>query len=150
MGTELLLIYSIALSLVTSVVYRVMTNPKEMKRVKEDAKFYNEKVKKAQKAGNKEEVDRYTGEMLKASQKQMKMTMKPMFVSMIIFFLVLGTFHTTFADLVIKLPFALPLPTWETAGIPFITIAAELNWFWWYVIITLPCTIVFRKMLGVE
>ena len=150
MTVELLLAYSVILSLVISVIYRVLTNPKEVRRIKEEAKFYNQKVKKAQKAGNKEEVNRYTGEMMKASQKQMKITMKPMLASMVLFLFILGGFHTTFAELLIPLPFSLPLPTWEMAGFPFVYLTAELNWFWWYVIITLPCTLAFRKALGVE
>lgn len=147
---EYLLLYSVVLSLAISVIYRVLTDPNEMRRIKDEAKFYNRKVKKAQKAGNKEEIDRYTAEMLKASQKQMRLTMKPMLVSMVIFLVVLGWFHTAFGTVDITLPFSIPLPTWDMTGIPFVYMASNLNWFWWYVIITLPCTMVFRKMLGVE
>lgn len=150
MTVELVFVCSVVLSFVISVIYRVLTDPEKIRRLKDEAKFYNKKVKKAQKSGNKEEIDRYTGEMLKASQKQMKMTMKPMFASMILFFFILGSFHTMFADVVVQLPFAIPLPTWEMAGFPFVALATQLNWFWWYVIITLPCTIIFRKALGVE
>ncbi len=138
MTVELVLIFSVALSFVISLAYRLLIKPDEMRKVKEESKFFNQKVKEAQKKGNEAEVKKYSSEMLKMSQKQMKLTMKPMIASMVIFFLVLGWFGSTFADVVVMLPF----------GVPFF--GMELNWFWWYVVITLPTTIMFRKALGAE
>jgi len=50
----------------------------------------------------------------------------------------------------LELPFQLPLPTWEMEGVPFVFLATHFNWFWWYVLITLPFIQIFRKLLGVE
>ena len=137
-GLELVLVFSLVLSFVIAVLYRVLTNPEEIRRIKEELKFYREKSKKAQKASNTAEVQKLTNDMLKLSQKQMSMMMKPMFVSAIVFFIALGWLHSTFSEVVVNLPFPLPF------------FGAELTWFWWYVIITLPATFIFRKALGVE
>ncbi len=137
-GLESLLIFSLVLSFVISVIYRVLTKPEEIRRIKQDLKFFRNKIKDAQKAENTAEVQKLTNEMLRMSQKQMSMMMKPMLVSAIIFFVALGWLHSTFEELVVALPFPLPF------------LGAELTWFWWYVIITLPATIIFRKALGVE
>lgn len=131
------LIVSLILSLVMSVIYRVLVNPEDIRKIKREMEFYREKVNKAQKSGNKGEVNKYTNEMLKMSGKQMGKTMRPMFASMIIFLVALSWLGSTYAEMMVNLPFSIFGFT-------------ELNWFWWYLIITLPCTIVFRKALGVE
>ena len=134
---ELLLI-SIGLSLLLAVLYRFLTDPEEIRKAKREMEFYREKSKKAQKAGDMEEVKKLTNDMMKASQKQMSQTMKPMFASMVIFFVVLGWLATAYAELAIPAPFAIPF------------IGNSLNWFWWYLIIVIPANLVFRKALGVE
>jgi uncharacterized membrane protein (DUF106 family) len=219
---------SIALSLLISVIYRVLTKPDEVRKAKEDMKFYKNKMSEAQKAGDKEKANEYAGEMMRASQTQMKHSMKPMMATMLIFFLLLGWLNSNYGGvsanlgedpdatfgyageehkiryekvagesgpgftvgvdfdddglfsqdetfdrgevflykgafwranpamegffifatekedavhfemLVTRLPFALPF------------LGYYLTWFWWYIFISLPATIVFRKMLGVE
>jgi uncharacterized membrane protein (DUF106 family) len=140
-------LWSILLSLVLALIYRFLTNPEEIRRIKGEVKFYREKVKKAQKEGNKEETNKHMSDMLKLNQQHMKQNMKPMFLSMIIFFIFLGWLNQTYAALVVPIPFSLPLLGWE---FPFVYIATEINWFWLYILITIPATFVFRKLLGVE
>ncbi len=137
-GLESVLIFSLVLSFVIAVIYRILTKPEEIRRIKQDLKFFRKKIKDAQKADNTAEVQKLTNEMLRMSQKQMSLMMKPMFASAIIFFVALGWLHSTFEEVLITLPFPLPF------------LGAELTWFWWYVIITLPATLIFRKALGVE
>ena len=131
------LIVSVLLSVVMSVLYRFLVNPEEIRKIKREMEFYKEKANKAQKAGDKAEMSKYTNDMLKLSSKQMGKTMKPMFASMIIFFIALSWLAGTYGEMMVNLPFSIFGFT-------------ELNWFWWYLIITFPCTILFRKLLGVE
>ena len=131
------LIVSVILSLVMSILYRVLVNPEDIRKIKREMEFYKEKANKAQKSGDKAEMNKCTNEMLKMSSKQMGKTMKPMFASMIIFFVVLSWLAGTYGEMMVSLPFTIFGFT-------------ELNWFWWYLIITFPCTILFRKALGVE
>lgn len=137
MMLEMLLV-SVGLALLLAVLYRLLTKPEEMKKIKREMEFFKDKANKAQKAGDLEEMKKQTNEMMKASQKQMKQTMKPMFASMVIFFVVLGWLTTAYAELAISTPFVIPF------------IGNSLNWFWWYLIIVIPANLVFRKALGVE
>jgi len=214
-----ILLWALGLSLAISVIYRVFTNPEEIRKLKEDMKFYREKSKEAQKNKDMKKANEYMSEMMKLSQKQMKLNMKPMFITMGVVLLILSSMgHTyggvtvettpagdkvgmgyfsysdfnyslktektgdgeikvwidlngngefsdeegyakgdmfraggaywvvhpesinrTWMDLAVKLPFTLPLLGWT-----------YLNWLGWYILITLPATWIFRRMLGVE
>lgn len=138
MPFEEVLVYSVLLSFILALIYRVLVKQGDMRRVKADMVFLREKSGKAQRAGNLEEARQYQGDMMKASQEQFKLSMKPMMASMILFFFFLGWLNTTYAAMQVTLPFALPF------------LGQTFNWFWWYLIITMPCTILFRKALGVE
>lgn len=92
---EVLLI-SIGLSFLLAALYRILTKPEEIRRAKSEMEFYKKKANKAQKAGDTEEMKKYTGEMMKASQVQMKQSMKPMIASMVVFFVLLGWLSGTY------------------------------------------------------
>lgn len=141
------LIYSLTLSLVLAIIYRLLTKPDEIRRLKEELNDYRKKIKSAQKSGNTQEANKLLSDMMKINQKQLRSNMKPMLVSMILFFVVIGFFRDAFTELVIQLPFVLPLFSYS---FPFILIRESIGWFWWYVFITVPCTFLFRKLLGVE
>jgi uncharacterized membrane protein (DUF106 family) len=212
-------IWALLISFLLSVIYRIFTKPKEIRKLKEDMKFYREKSNEARKSKDMKKMEEYSSEMLKLSQKQMKHNMKPMFISMGLILIILGFVSTTyngvtvqtnpidertsmgyfsygdfnhslrsekinethikvfidtndngdFSDetgylkdqtvllnnirwsvspqdmnqtsmlIIIDLPFTIPLFGWS-----------HLNWLWWYILITLPATWIFRKMLGVE
>jgi uncharacterized membrane protein (DUF106 family) len=212
-------LWALFISLIISLIYRVFTKPQEMRKIKEDMKFYREKANQAQKSKDMKKASEYTNEMLKLSQKQMKFTMKPMFITMGIILILLGFINSAYSGVAvemtplddsnsigyfsydgfnhsiksenisdneikvsidtndnkdfsddasyssgnlvkvgesywavypedpehimmgfaIRLPFTVPLLGWN-----------YLNWLWWYIIITLPATWLFRKALGVE
>ena len=143
---EILLI-SIGLSVFSAILYRVLTKPEEVKRVKEEVKGFREKIKEAQKAGKNDEASKLMSEMMKANQKQLKGNMKPMFVSMIVFIATIAFLRETYATFILNLPVAIPLLSYS---FPFIIIRDTIGWFWWYILITIPLTFAFRKFLGVE
>lgn len=87
---------SLGLSLFITVIYRVLTKPDEIRKMKDDMKFYKEKMNKAKKAGDKAKMNEYANQMLKASQSQFRMSMKPMIVTMLVFVLLLGWLNTNF------------------------------------------------------
>lgn len=219
---------SLGLSFLISVIYRVLTKPSEVRKVKEDMKFFKAKMSEAKKAGDNAKSNEYASEMLKASQSQFRMSMKPMMASMLIFVMLLGWINTNFGAVVVDdvespeatfsyngkehnvlyelvveddtetikagidfddngefssdeiflgdavLPYSGAL--WKASpatqgfflfsspkegaiqfdmfvaklpfSIPFI--GEYLSWFWWYIFISIPTTIIFRKLLGVE
>ena len=133
-----LLIISLFLSLVMVIITKVLTNQDVIKSAKREMKFYQEKIKKAQSSGDKGSIAKLSNDMLKASSKQMKQSMKPMVASLIIFMIALWWLGANYGELIINLPITLPF------------LGTGLNWFWWYLIIVLPTSFIFRKMLGVE
>ena len=144
---EEVLVISLLLSLMIAVIYRLLTKPGEIRKTRKDISFYSNKMKEAQKSGNKAEADKYMSEMLKANQKVFKENMKPMFVTMIIFIVVLGVLKQAYSTFFLQLPFTLPLISYS---FPFIVLRDSIGWFWWYILSTVPATLMFRKMLGVE
>ena len=141
---EVLLI-SLGLSLLFALFYRFLTKPAEMKRLKEEQKFHKEKMKQAK--GNAEETNKLLGEMMKLNQKMMRSSFKPMLASLAVFFLATHFLRTTYPAFAIQLPFTLPLLSYSW---PFLVLRDSICWFWWYILITIPATLLFRKLLGVE
>lgn len=135
---EEVFLWSVFLSFVVAVIYRVLTKPAEIRKIKEDLKYFKDEANKAQKAGNTKKAQELMNEMMKQSSKQLRASMKPMFATLIIFALILGYLATTYKDLVVNLPFSVPF------------IGMELNWLGWYIIAAMPFTWIFRKALGVE
>lgn len=152
-GMEGIFLWSLGLSFLFALLYRVLTKPQESKRLKEEVKLYREKIKKAQKE-SPGEANKLLSEMMKLNQKQLRMNMKPMIASLLVFFVVIGFLREAYSSAVIQLPFPLPLPSYTTifGFLPFLNIGIResIGWFWWYVLITLPATFLFRKLLGVE
>jgi uncharacterized membrane protein (DUF106 family) len=135
---EEVLLITLGISLIIAFVYRGLTKPEEMRKVKKDMGHYKEEAKKAQKAGDREKMNQFMNEQLKASHRMFSLNMKPMLLSMLFFFILLGWLAGQYAELVVLAPFSIPF------------IGPELNWFWWYIVITLPATMLFRRLLGVE
>jgi len=237
-------ILSLVLSLMIALIYRFLSNPAELKRLKEEDKLYTERMKKARKDGNKEESDKILTESLKIKQQLMKSQSRSMIVSLLAFIIFVsvvfvpnygpyievqteeaaipgfddartGTFtfrgesfdvvvydegkktrfdldrDGDFADEsenemwdlifdkdgffwrfagphqggflqaaktgvfvytpdIVTLPFPIPFLGWEFNGFPLVYLATHTNWFWIYVLITIPCIPLFRKLLGME
>lgn len=137
-GYQEILIISILLSLLMAILTKILTNQDEIKRAKREMQFYQDKVKKAQASGDKDTVAKLSNDMLKASGKQLKQSMKPMFISLIIFAIAFWWLGTTYAEIVILIPFPIPF------------IGAEFNWFWWYLVVVLPTGFLFRKIMDVQ
>lgn len=130
-------LWSIGLSLLMTIISKFLANQQEMRKAKKDMAFYREKATKAQKSGDLKKANEYTSEMLKASQRQFRQNLKPMMLSFLIFIVVLGWLNTTYSSVKIISPVPIPL------------LGSELNWFWLYIIIVLPLSMVFRKLLNV-
>lgn len=138
---------TLVLSIIMAFLYRILTNPGEVRKLKADISHYREEMSKAQKAGDKEKMNKFLSEQMKANKRMLSQTMKPNFFSLAIFFVALGWLASAYGELIIALPVLLPVLTWE---FPFIAMTMTYNWFWLYLIVILPSSIFFRKMLGVE
>ena len=141
------LLWSLLLSLILAILYRVLTKPAEIRRLKDELKEHRVRMKEVQKSGDKAATDKALSEMMALNQKQLKGNMKPMLASMIIFFVAVGFLRDAYSNFLIQLPFTLPLFSYSW---PFIILRDTIGWFWWYILITIPATFAFRKLLGVE
>ena len=135
-----ILIVSSLVAFITALLYRLLINQGDIRRLKEEMKFYQDKIKNAQKSGDTGAVSKLTSEMLKLSSRQFRMSMKPLMVSGLVFILVIGWIGAQYAEAVIAAPFA----------IPFLVVDSQMTWFGWYIIIVLATNIMFRKLLGVD
>lgn len=95
-------IWAVFLSLLITVIYRVFTKPEEIRKLKEEMKFYRERANEAQKKKDTKKAQEYLNEMMKASQKQFRMNMKPMFISMIIVLFLLGFINQNYSGVVVE------------------------------------------------
>ena len=129
---------SVFMAFATVMVSKFASNQRAIKNLKLEMKSLNEKVKKAQKAGDTKEMNRFSSELMKLSGKQMHMNMKPMMISLMLFMAVFWFFGAYYAELTVPSPI----------NIPFI--GNQLGWFHWYLIIVLPGSFLFRKLLAVE
>jgi uncharacterized membrane protein (DUF106 family) len=130
-------ILSLGLSLLMTLASKFLANQQEMKKAKKDMEFFRDKASKAQKSGDLKKSNEYMSDMMKASSKQFRLNMKPMMFSFLIVILAASWFGVTYGTAKILSP----------VNIPFL--GSQLNWFWWYVIIVLPFSTIFRKLLDV-
>jgi len=130
-------LWSLGLSILTILVSKFLGNQKEMKKAKKEMEFHRNNATKAQKAGDLKKANEHMSQMLKASQSQFKHNLKPMMFSFLIFIVALGWLNTTFVNVVVKSPITIPF------------LGSELSWFWWYILLVLPMSMVFRKLLDV-
>lgn len=134
-----LTVWSLALSFLMALVYRIFGKPGAVRELKEKRAELDRRTKEARKAGNKAEVEKLTTEMLELHNRQMKGNLKPMLVSMALF---LGPlwfwFPQAFAGMKTLLPFELPL------------FGADVSWLGWYILVSIPSNVLFRKMLGMD
>lgn len=131
-------LWALVISLVTVFIQRLLTKPKEIREIKKELKFYQEKMKEAQKSGDMGKAKKYMDDMFKVNQKIFRHNMKPLMVTFLVVIIILAWMNQKYVGVLVNLPFNAPF-----AG-------SDVSWFWWYVLTTLPATWIFRKALGVE
>ena len=135
---EEIFIWAIFVSVFMAIIYRVFVKPDEIAEIKKDIKFYKDKISAANKVGDTQKSQEFLGEMMKVNQRMFAKNMKPMIVSMLFAIAVLWLIGQEYTNIFTTLPFALPF------------VGSKLSWLWWYVLVTFPFSIFFRKLLGVE
>lgn len=129
---------SVIVSFIFSLTYKLLIDQDKMKFIKSELENLREKMNKAKKNNKEKELkDLYT-KSLAISNKQMMLTMKPMMVSMIFIFILLPWLKYAYPEVLFKMPFYLPM------------FGATIGWLGLYIIVSLPTTFIFRKLLGVE
>ncbi|RLE13052.1 hypothetical protein DRJ04_05025 [Candidatus Aerophobetes bacterium] len=140
------LLWSVILSAITVFLYKYLTNQNELRNLRQEMKKYQERIKRAQKRGDVEEMNRLTSEIMKLNGRQMHLTLKPMLLSVIIFFSAISFIASAYADMSVDLPVPMPYVSWE---FPFLHIVGEYNWMWWYILVFIPVNMALRKLMNV-
>jgi len=122
---------------IITIFYKFLINQNKMKELKDEQKKMQEKVKELQKT-KPEEANKLMSETLKLTNKQMMMNFKPMIATFIFIIAFLPWLATIFEGPVVLLPFTLPY------------FGADFGWLMWYVVISFPLSMLFRKILGVQ
>jgi uncharacterized membrane protein (DUF106 family) len=137
-GFEFILVFSIGISFLIVLIYRLMTDMDELKEIKQKLNEYKKKLSEAQKKNDMKEYNSLFNEMMKINSKQFKMNIKPMFISLIIALLSLSYLKSQYDNVLVNLPVSLPL------------FGNDMGWLWWYILISIPATMFFRKMLSLD
>ena len=124
---------SLLIIFLITLVYRFTTNQTAMRELKQKQQELSAKMKELQKT-NPEEANKVAGEVLKLTNVQMKENMKPMMLTMAVVFLFLPWFGEVFIGPIVTFPL----------------FNYSVGWLGWYIVISIPFTQLFRKLLGVE
>ena len=135
-----LLSVSVVMSFMTSLIYRLFGNYKELKRLKAELNDLRESVSKAQKEKNEKKVMELLKKQNSLAMEQFQYMFKPMFLTMGLVGLVFMFLKKIYVgmDLSFGLPFSLPF------------IGNSVGWLGFYIIMTLPLTIFFRKLMKLD
>ena len=122
---------------IISIFYKFLINQNELRELKSKLKEKQARIKELQKS-NPQEANRMLNEVLALSNKQFRMSMKPMLLTLIVVGVILPYFPQIFPGVVVKLPFYLPY------------FENDFGWLAWYIVVSIPLGQLFRKMLGAE
>ncbi|MBU3905345.1 MAG: DUF106 domain-containing protein [Nanoarchaeota archaeon] len=128
-------ILAISIVFVITLFYKYLVKQDDMKDIRDQIKAKQKEAKEVQKT-NPEQAQKMTSEILALTNKQMKMTFKPMLVSMMFVILLFPWLKLAFVGPIVYLPV-------EILG------RASFGWFLWYIVISMPFSMAFRKLLGV-
>lgn len=97
------------------------------------------KMLEAQKSADMKKMNECLKDILKLNSEYMKLSLKPMLVSLLLFALIVPFLNRTYTGTVVAtIPQSLPL----IGGF-------KLSWFWWYLICTFVVGWIVRKILGI-
>jgi uncharacterized membrane protein (DUF106 family) len=131
-------LFSLILIFIIQIPYKFAVDQKRAKEIKEEQKRMQEKMKEHQKQGDMTKANQMMNDSMKLTTEMFKMTMKPLMISFVVILIFLPWLKTSFADFSAQLPFSLPL------------IGNSLGWLGWYILISLPSALVFKKMMGIH
>ena len=92
------LIFSVIILFIINIFYRILINQNDARHIKQRTKELSKEMKEEQKAGNTDKSKALMSEMLGQNSKMMKMTMKPMIISLIIVVILLPSLATFYGD----------------------------------------------------
>ena len=135
-----LLLTSMFMSLLTSLIYRFYGNYKEMRRIKAEINDLKDKLNKARKEKDDKKLMKYMKRQNELAMEQFQYMFKPMTMTM----LVVGFVFYFLRHIFLKIDVSFALPFY----IPWI--GNEVGWLGFYIIMSLPMTVFFRKLMKLD
>lgn len=129
------LIIVIFITFIITLFYKFLVDQKKVKELKDAVKEKQKQAKELQKT-DPDASKKMTAEIFGLTNKQMKMTMKPMIVTLLFVILIFPWLKTVFIGPVVYLPFA-------------IFGKESFGWLLWYIVASIPLSMLFRKAMGV-
>jgi len=120
-----IILLSFLVTLFITIINYFMIDREKMKEIKERQKSLREEMKKYK--GNPEKMMELNQKMLADMPEQMKMSFKPMLITLIPLLILFAWLRTTFAET---------------------SIAS--SWIWWYIGSSIAFSIVIRKLFGLQ
>ncbi len=128
------------ISIMMSIVNWKVLGTEKAKEVKKRMQDIRAEMLETQKSGDKKKTNEYLAELMKINSEYMRLTLKPMMVSLVLVILILPVVRSSYdGKVVATLPNIFPEPV---GGI-------KLDWFWWYFISTFVISLITKKILGV-
>ncbi len=117
------------MTLVATLIHKFMTDQKLLKNIKEEMKQIRKEIKEA--AQDPTKMAELNKKSMEKSMTQMKHTLKPILITMIVFFILFSWLRATYDPLEVSLWFI-------------------HSWFWVYFVFAIISSIILRKILKVH
>ncbi|MBI2579531.1 MAG: DUF106 domain-containing protein [Candidatus Aenigmarchaeota archaeon] len=132
-------LFSFFMLVIINIFYRILVNQTKAKETKDLIAELSKKMKESQKSGNTEESKKAMSQMMQEQGALMRMSMKPMIISMIIVIIFLPLLSGVYpGTTVARLPVPLPV------------VNGAVGWLGWYIIFSIPAAIVIRKIMKIS
>jgi len=129
-----------AISIGMSLINWKVLGTEKAKESKKRMQDVRANMLEAQKSGDTKKMNEHLAELMKINSEYMRLTFKPMIVSLILVILILPVIRGSYTGMVVgTVPNIIPNPI---GGI-------KLDWFWWYFISTFIISLIAKKILGI-
>ncbi|HDI72557.1 MAG TPA: DUF106 domain-containing protein [Candidatus Altiarchaeales archaeon] len=122
---------SVILSIMSSLVRRATVDIEKVKGAKEKMGEYQKIAREAQKKGHTKKAMKAQEEMTKIMIEQMKHSMRPMLITFIPFILIFMWLRNQY----------------DKIGTVAVLFGFELNWLWWYILISITFSMILNKLM---
>jgi len=150
-ATLFIMLLAAAISFLTSLANRLLSNPEKMKGWRKEISEWNAELREAQRNKDKKRIDKLLKKQQYIMQLQSKMmwqstkVMLLFIVPLFIIWQVLGGFYTTTVD---GKTFSTPVAYFPGFG-PIFPIISFPSLFWWYLLCSFLFGTLFQHLLGI-
>jgi uncharacterized membrane protein (DUF106 family) len=128
-----------AISIVMSLINWKVLGTEKAREVKKRMQDVRSQMLESQKSGDTKRTNEYLAEIMKINSEYMRLTLKPMIVSLVLLILIVPVIRTSYTGKVVAtVPTVLP----SIGGM-------KLDWFWWYFVSTFVVSLIAKKILGI-